>query len=167
MGFGRIKRFFVFKGVNQWYVGLKASHCVKKNNLLHWYGFEIGENTRIVGPVDIDGMLKVENNVFIGKRFSVHGNGNVVIGDNCDIAPEVTFLTGTHDIGDSTRRAGKGACLQTRVGRGTWIGARSTILPGITIGKGCVIAAGSVVTQDVPDNVLVAGVPAKIKRKLD
>lgn len=167
MAFGRLKWLLVFYGVNHRYLGLKQSHCIKKNKLLRWYGFDIGDQTRIVGPVDIDGKLTVGKGSFIGKKFSVYGNGNVEIGDCCDIAPAVTFITGTHEIGNFTRRAGRGMCFQTRVGNGTWIGARSTILPGVTIGNGSVIAAGSVVTQDVPDSVLVVGVPAIIKRKLD
>jgi maltose O-acetyltransferase len=167
MAFGRMKRFLVFYGVNHKYLGLNQLACKKKNKLLRWYGFSVAESSRIVGPVDIDGELRVGNDTFIGKCFSIYGNGIVDIGDRCDIAPEVTFLTGTHEIGSCMRRAGKGKCLTTTVGNGTWIGGRSTILPGVTIGEGCVIAAGSMVTQDIPDNVLVAGVPAKIKRKLD
>lgn len=167
MAFGRIKRAIVFWGINRRYIGLKDNHCIKKNRLLKWYGFDIGKDTRIVGPVDIDGKLAVGNNSFIGKKLSIHGNEMVKIGHNCDIAPEVTFLTGTHEIGDKTRRAGKGKCLPISVGNGTWVGARSTILPGVTIGNGCIIAAGSVVTKDVSDNTLVAGVPAKEIKKLE
>jgi len=167
MAFGSVKRLIVFTGVNRIYLGLKKTHCEKKNSLLRWWGFTIGQGTRIVGPVDIDGELEAGEDVFIGKHLSIWGNGKVTIGERCDIAPGVTFLTGTHQIGDSTRRAGAGMTLDTVVGSGTWIGANSTILPGISIGKGCVIGAGAVVTKDVPDHVLVAGVPAKIIRKLE
>lgn len=166
MAFGRIKRHLVFSIINKWCIGLNERNCKIKNIVLSMYGYPIGTGTRIVGPVDIDGKLSIGNDSFIGKYFSVYGNGSVNIGNKCDLAPNVTFLTGTHEIGDSTRRAGKGANLQTIVGDGTWIGAKTTILPGITIGTGCVIAAGSVVTENVPDNTLVAGVPATIKRKL-
>ena len=164
--FGRIRRWYTFQGINRWYVGLKDAHCRKKVRLLRAYGFSIGDGTRVVGPVSIDGKVCIGTDVFVGKDFAVCGNGKVTIGDRCDIAPRVCFLTGTHEIGDSHRRAGKGKTLDTVVGSGTWIGAGSLILPGITIGSGCVIAAGSVVTTDVPDNALCAGVPAKVKKQL-
>ena len=70
-------------------------------------------------------------------------------------------------IQEGNRRAGEGTARPIEIGDGCWIGARSVILGGVRIGAGCVVAAGSVVTRDVPDNVLVAGVPACIKRQLD
>lgn len=164
--FGRFRRWYTFQGVNRWYVGLKDSHCRKKVRLLRSYGFTVGDGTRIVGPVSIDGKLRLGKDVFVGKDFAICGNGTVTIGDRCDIAPRVCFLTGTHQIGGAERRAGKGQTLDTFVGSGTWIGAGSLILPGVTIGSGCVIAAGSVVTGDIPDNTLCAGVPAKVKKHL-
>ena len=87
----------------------------------------------------------------------------MAIGEICDIAPHVTILTGTHEIGDSSGRAGKGITTGVTIGNGTWIGARTMILPGIRIGNGCVIAAGAIVTKDIPDNFMAIGVPAKIK----
>jgi maltose O-acetyltransferase len=65
------------------------------------------------------------------------------------------------------RRAGEGVANSIEIGDGCWIGARSIILGGVRIGEGSVVAAGSVVTRDVPSNVLIAGVPACIKRKLE
>ena len=66
----------------------------------------------------------------------MHGNGTVVIGNNCDIAPDVTFLTGGHQIGNAERRAGAGETYQITVGSGVWIGARATILLNTVIGGG-------------------------------
>ncbi|MFQ2184876.1 DapH/DapD/GlmU-related protein [Aeromonas hydrophila] len=118
----------------------------------------------------------------------IYGNGRVVIGDktwfspgcvifshcnivieigkNCDIGPLVKLVPGSHRIGGSDRRAGEGVALPISIGDGCWIGADVLIIGGVTIGKGVVVAAGSVVTRDIPDNVLVAGVPAVIKRRL-
>ena len=111
--------------------------------------------------------MKVGNNSWVGKNLTINGNGVVIIGDNCDIAPEVTFLTGGHQIGTADRRAGKGETYTIEVGDGTWIGARSTISGNIKIGKSCVVAACACVTQDLADSRLVGGVPAKEIRVLD
>ncbi|RME57147.1 transferase [Candidatus Parcubacteria bacterium] len=115
------------------------------------------------------GYVSIGEDTWIGPRcrFYTHPNAEIVIGDNCDIAPEVAFVTGTHEIGSEMRRAGRGYCLPIEVGDGCWIGARTTILGGVHIGKGSVIAAGSVVVGDIPPNALAAGVPARVKRRLE
>ena len=71
-----------------------------KRRLLRSIGYEIGENTKIVGPIHNTGTLRIGANCWIGCNLTVHGNGTVTIGDNCDIAPDVTFLTGGHQMGD-------------------------------------------------------------------
>jgi maltose O-acetyltransferase len=91
----------------------------------------------------------------------------VLIGSNCDIAPGVFFITGSHYLGSHERRAGKGFNTNISIGDGSWIGASATILPGVKIGPGCVVAACACVTEDVPQNFLTGGVPAKVIRKLD
>lgn len=151
--------------VNNVYIGVK--HSETKRKLLNKIGFDIGEGTKIVGPIICTGKLIVGKNCWIGKNFIVNGNGTVKIGDNCDIAPEVTFQTGGHEIGDASRRAGRGCTFAQTVGNGTWIGGRSTILNNINIGNSCVIAACACVTKDVADNSLVGGVPAKLIRSLE
>ena len=153
--------------VNKVYVGTKPRYFEKKRRLLNSIGFSIGEGTRVVGPVECTGTLEIGENCWVGKNLNVNGNGSVVIGDNCDIAPEVTFQTGGHEIGDSSRRAGKGIVCSQRVGNGVWIGGRSTIVGNTTIGNSSVIAACACVVHDVEDNVLVGGVPAKIIRRLN
>lgn len=95
-----------------------------------------------------------------------HKDAKVTIGSQCDFGPFVKLVTGTHKIGTRTRRAGEGLALPISIGNGCWIGANSLILGGVTIGNGVVVAAGSVVICDIPDNTLAAGVPAIVKRKL-
>lgn len=101
-----------------------------------------------------------------GAVIHTHLDADIQIGARCDIGPSVEFITGSHVIGTSQRRAGNGTALPISVGDGCWIGARTVILGGVKIGDGSVVAAGSVVTRDVPANVLVAGVPARVKREL-
>lgn len=101
-----------------------------------------------------------------GVIVHTHVDADIHIGDRCDIGPGVEFIPGSHLIGNSSRRAGEGTAKPITVGNGCWIGAKSIILGGVNIGEGCIIAAGTVVTQSVPPNSLVAGVPARIKRQL-
>lgn len=164
--FGTYRRICLWV-VNRCLCGSKKNKSRVKRILLNTIGFEIGENTTIVGPIECTGTLKIGKNCWIGKNFRVNGNGSVTIGDNCDIAPEVTFQTGGHKIGTPDRRAGEGLIFHQTVGDGTWIGGRSTILNNTRIGKSCVIAGCACVTRDVEDNMLVGGVPAKIIRRLD
>lgn len=101
-----------------------------------------------------------------GVVIHSHLEAPIVIGERCDIGPGVEFIPGSHIIGTSLRRAGSGIAKPISIGNGCWLGAKSIILGGVNIGDGCVVAAGAVVTQSVPPNSLVAGVPARIKRQL-
>ena len=160
-----IKKRWVLYLVNKVYKG--TAHFKRKRKLLRSIGWEIGEGTKIVAPIEVSGRVVIGNNCWIGKNLKVNGNGTVIIGNNCDIAPEVTFQTGGHKIGSAGRRAGDGCTFNQNVGDGCWIGGRSTILNNTTIGKSCVVAGCSCVVKDVEDNSLVGGVPAKVIRKLD
>ena len=79
----------------------------------------------------------------------------------------VHFINGTHEIGTVKRRASTGITKEIHVGDGTWIGADSVIMPGVTIGKGCIIGTGSLVIEDCEDNYIYVGRPAKKLRKLE
>lgn len=160
-----IKKRWVLYLVNKVYKG--TAHFKRKRKLLQSIGWKIGAGTKIVAPIEVCGTIVIGGNCWIGKNLRVNGNGTVTIGDNCDIAPEVTFQTGGHKIGSADRRAGEGCIFNQRVGDGSWIGGRSTILNNTTIGKSCVVAGCSCVVKDVEDNCLVGGVPAKVIRKLD
>ena len=160
-----LKKYVSLFLVNKIYAGVK--HFEKKRKLLNSIGYEIGEDSKIVGPIDNTGKLTVGKNCWIGKNLTIHGNGEVIIGDNCDIAPDVMFLTGGHKIGDSFRRAGEGEKYSIRIGNGVWIGARSTVSGNVQIGNGSVVAACACVTKGIEENKLVGGVPAKVIRALD
>ncbi|MGF6094392.1 DapH/DapD/GlmU-related protein [Pseudomonas sp. 18175] len=98
--------------------------------------------------------------------FHTHEEADITIGTCCDLGHGIEFIVGSHELGSQERRAGKGTARPIVVGNGCWIGARSIILGGVTIGDGAIVAAGAVVTRDVPTNTLVAGVPAVIKKEL-
>lgn len=162
-----LQRKYVLYRVNKCLAGTEIKNFEKKRKLLNQLKeFDIGEGTKIVGPVEADGRLTIGKNCWVGKDLRINGNGSVVIGDSCDIGPEVTFQTGGHRIGNAIRRAGQGTCYHQRVGNGVWIGGKATILNGVSIGDGSVIAGCACVTNDIPCNILVGGVPAKKIRDL-
>jgi maltose O-acetyltransferase len=102
-----------------------------------------------------------------GVIVHTHHEAPITIGAGCDVGPGAEFITGSHEIGSASRRAGPGTANPIIVEDGCWIGAGVRVLGGVRIGGGSVVAAGAVVTRDVPPNSLVAGVPATLKRSLD
>ena len=161
-----LKKRIAFFFVNNVFYGTFPSFWPIKRNLLNWAGMEIGSGAKIVGPVRITGDLKVGENTWISTGFTVHGNGSVIIGSHCDIGPDVTFLTGSHKLGSHERRAGVGLSFRIIINDGIWIGGRSTFVGDIEIGKGCMIGASSLVNKSCSDDLLIAGIPAKIVKKL-
>lgn len=152
--------------VNHVYAGVKPRYFEKKRKLLNQIGCRIGQGTKIVGPVFFYQPFSVGENCWIGKNLTINGDGAVEIGNNCDIAPEVTLLTGGHEIGDHNRRAGQGQIYTVTVGNGCWIGARSTLVGTVKVEDGAVVAACACVVQDVPADTLVGGVPARAIRQM-
>jgi maltose O-acetyltransferase len=96
----------------------------------------------------------------VGCTFEL--SDRIVVGDGVSLGPDVMILTGTHRLGPHAERAGEFHTGPVTIGDGAWIGARSVILPGVTVGAGAVVSANSVVNKNVPPDSLVAGVPAVI-----
>jgi acetyltransferase-like isoleucine patch superfamily enzyme len=111
--------------------------------------------------------LRIGRSSFINARCHFDVTSPIEIGDRVALGQEVMIITGTHDTSDPACRSGAIVAAPVRVGPGAWLGARCVILPGVTIGEGAVVAAGAVVTQDVPPHTIAGGVPAKVLRSLD
>jgi len=144
-----------------------------RTRLLRLYGLSIGRGTVILGTPTFVGAVDPRRQVRIGERCMVNWpvyfdvNDKIVLGAQVDVGHHAVFITASHIIGGTHSRAGD---LQTKpilVEHGAWIGACVTILPGVTIGAGSIVAAGSVVVKDVMPNTLVGGVPARLIRNLD
>lgn len=159
-----LRRTWAMFLINHIYTGTRCFGA--KRRLLRRAGHEIGENTKVVGPLLCTGKLVVGSDCWLGADLKIHGNGKVTIGDRCDLGPGITFLTGSHELGDSQRRAGKGFNGDIHVGDGCWLGGNVTVLPKVQIGSGSVIAACGCVASDVKPDTLAGGVPARTIREL-
>ena len=151
---------------------LPLTRCyLLKNKLLRLTGMNIATSARIVSTVKFisNKNIVIGSESFVGHDVSfIAGAATISIGANVDIAPQVLFVTGSHQVDAvSLRSAGKGISENIQVMNGAWIGARSLILGGVTIGEKSVIAAGSVVISDVPSRCVYAGVPAKFLKTID
>lgn len=142
-----------------------------KQYVLNQADIQVAQGGRVNGGTSFlgRGQVAVGTQTWIGPNcnFYTHPDAPISIGNRCDIAPEVSFVTGSHDMGSSERRAGAGWAKPIHIEDGCWIGARVTVLGGVRIGRGSVVAAGAVVTRDVPENCLVGGVPARLLRQLE
>lgn len=111
-------------------------------------------------------------NIYVGENFFMNYGGVILdvcevrIGDNCLIAPQVGIYAACHPIDPEGRLSGKEMGAPVTIGNNCWIGGRSVINPGVTLGDNVVVASGSVVTKSFPSNVLIGGVPARILKKL-
>jgi len=135
-------------------------------------GVRIGARTRIYGKVQIEGVGKVTDKVRIGADcmfttpLFLNASADVSIGNHVVIGHHAMIITDDHELSDPIQRCGARVASPVVVEDGVWIAARVTVLPGVTLGHGSVIAAGALVARDVPPNTLVAGVPARVIKQL-
>lgn len=109
--------------------------------------------------------LRIGKHVFINSGCRFQDQGGITLGDGALIGHNVVMATLNHSEQPEERANLHPAPIH--IGRNVWIGASATILPGVTIGDGAIVGAGAVVTRDVPENMIVAGVPAKILRSIN
>ena len=135
-------------------------------------GIRIGRGSVILGRLRLRGGRVAPSNLTIGEGcriyepMSIDCAERVTIGDRVTLGPGVSLLTAEHDTSDPSHRAGALLRAPITIGDGAWLCFGSTVLPGMTIGPGAVVAARALVTKDVPANALVAGTPARVIRIL-
>ena len=127
------------------------------------------EGLTILAPVyfDYGSYTHFGKGTFVNHGCYFMDGGTIHIGENVFIGPFCGFYTASHPINFEDRNKGLEKALPIKVGDNCWFGANVSVMQGVTIGAGCVIAAGSVVTKDIPENCLVAGVPATIKKRIN
>ncbi len=108
--------------------------------------------------------IEFGNNVLLNANVQMTDLGGIKLEDNVLIGPGASLITVNHDPDPDNRR--ELLVSSIHVLQNAWIGARAIVLPGVTIGRNSIVGAGAVVTKDVPDNTVVAGVPAKEIRKI-
>lgn len=129
-------------------------------------GYEVDEGFGLFPPIysDFGRNIKLGRNVFINSGCCFQDQGGIELGDGCMIGHQVVIATLNHDLMPERRASMMPA--KVTLGRNVWVGAHATILPGVTIGDNSVVAAGAVVTKDVPANCVTAGVPARVVKRL-
>lgn len=127
-----------------------------------------GENVHIEAPFHCDYGYNIE----VGENFYANYNliildvGKVCIGDNALIAPNVSIYTAGHPIHPASRNTGYEYGIGITIGNNVWIGGNTCIMPGVKIGNNVVIGGGSVVTKDIPDNMIAVGNPCRVIREI-
>lgn len=125
-------------------------------------GHILDETTSVVAPfyTDFGQFTRFGKNVFVNFGCTFMDRGGITIEDGALIGPQVRLITENHAVEPELRQ--NVYSLPILIKRRAWLGAGVTVLPGVTIGENAIVGAGSVVTKDVPDNAVVAGVPAKV-----
>ena len=130
-------------------------------------GKELPESTTVLPPLYIDygKPVAIGRRCFIQQCCTFFGRGGITIGNDVFIGPKVNLITINHEVNPDNRSAtyGRPIVIEDKV----WIGINSTILPGVKIGYGAIVGAGSVVTKDVPAMTIVAGDPARINKTIE
>ena len=150
------------------YNNLPPEQWDRKTELLKNILGKTGENVHINAPFHCDYGYNIEvgENFFANYNLIILDVAKVKIGDNAQIAPNVSIYTAGHPIHPDSRNSGYEYGIDVTIGDNVWIGGNACIMPGVTIGNNVVIGAGSVVTKDLPDNVIAAGNPCRIIREI-
>ncbi|MFR4948282.1 sugar O-acetyltransferase [Thomasclavelia spiroformis] len=143
---------------------IKPSNLEKRNSIINkLLGYQ-PDNLELLSPFTCD----YGNNIVLGKNVFINSNcyfmdgAKITVGDNVFIGPSCGFYTANHPLDYQTRNQGIEQALPILIGNNVWLGGNVIVLPGVEIGDGCVIGAGSVVTKDIEANSIATGVPCKV-----
>ena len=148
---------------------LKPSDYKKKQQYMHDVFAECGENCYIELPLRANWgghHLHLGTGIYINSNLTLVDDGHIYVGDKVMFGPNVVIATANHPIEPGLRSRALQYNKDVYIGENAWIGAGVIIVPGVKIGKNTVIGAGSVVTKDIPDNVVAVGNPCKVLREV-
>lgn len=147
----------------------RPSEWKKRNTLLKKMFAEIGKDCYIEPPLHANWgghHVHFGENVYANFNLTLVDDTHIYVGNHVMLGPNVTISAGTHPVAPELREKGMQYNLPVRIGNNVWIGSGSQILPGVTIGDNSVIGAGSVVTKDIPANVVAVGNPCHPMREI-
>lgn len=147
---------------------LRPNETEKMNKLIKEILGKTDDNVFIEQPFHCDygKNIEVGNNFFANYNCTILDVGKVIIGNNVQFAPNVSLYTAGHPIHPDSRNSGYEYGIGITIGNNVWLGGNVVVNPGIHIGNNVVIGSGSVVTKDIPDNVIAVGNPCKIIREI-
>lgn len=151
------------------YNDLAPTQTGKMKELLKRMLGAVGDDEIIINQpfrCDYGKQIRVGRRFFANFNFTVLDEAPVTIGDDCFIGPNVSIYTACHDTDPVERNSRHEWAEPVTIGDSVWIGGNVTILPGVSIGDNVTIGAGSVVTKDIPDNVIAAGNPCRVIRRI-
>lgn len=147
----------------------RPSEMEKRCTLLREMFAEIGSGCYIEPPLHANWgghHVHFGKNVYANFNLTLVDDTHIYVGDNTMFGPNVTVATAGHPVLPELREKGYQYNASVRIGKNCWIGAGALILPGVTIGDNTVIGAGSVVTKDIPENVVAVGNPCRVLREI-
>lgn len=150
------------------YNNMDPGDVAGKDKLIKEILGKTGKEINVEAPFHCDYGYNIEvgENFFANYNLVIFDVGKVKIGDNAQIAPNVAIYTAGHPIHPDSRNTGYEYGIDITIGDNVWIGGNTCIMPGVTIGNNVVIGGGSVVTKDLPDNVIAVGNPCRIVREI-
>ena len=151
------------------YNATRPSEIEKREALLKEMFAEIGEGCYIEPPLHANwagAHVHFGDNVYANFNLTLVDDTDIYVGDKVMFAPNVTVATAGHPINPELRYQAMQYNIPVHIGNNVWIGANSVVLPGVTIGDNSVIGAGSVVTKDIPPNVVAVGNPCRVLREI-
>ena len=131
---------------------------------------EIGEDCYIEPPLHANmagAYVRFGKNVYANFNLTLVDDGHIYVGDYTMIGPNVTIATAGHPILPELREKGYQYNMEVHIGKNCWLGAGVVVLPGVTIGDNVVVGAGSIVTKDLPSNVVAVGNPCRVLREMN
>jgi galactoside O-acetyltransferase len=147
----------------------RPSESQKREQILKNLLAEIGENCYIEPPLHANWgkYTHFGNNVYANFNLTLVDDTDIFVGDNVMFGPNVVIATAGHPVDPPLREKVAQFNIPVRIGKNVWIGAGAIVLPGVTIGDHSVIGAGSVVTKDIPPNVVAVGNPCRVLREIN
>ncbi len=151
------------------YNATSITETVTRRELLVELIGEVGDDVEVRSPVYVDygSNVRIGTGVFVNYGCQLADVATITIEDDCQIGPNVQFLTPIHPLEPDRRAAKWETAKPITIGRNVWIGGGAIVCPGVSIGADTVVGAGAVVTRDLPARVVAVGNPARVVRELD